>query len=120
MTCFQPGTTIDLAPRDSLPMQDARGTILRVNRGSLWITQENDTQDIVLRTGDTWVVERNGLTIVEAQSDTSLCVGGTNFGAAIAARTGERRGTSTRWPRIHHLLTALIAAAEGRRSVPLY
>lgn len=120
MTCFQPGTTIDLAPRDNLPLRDARGTILRVNRGSLWITQEDDTQDIVLRAGDTWVVERDGLTIVEAQSDTSLCVGGANVDAAIAARTGARRGTTARWASIRHALTAFLTAAEARRSVPFY
>lgn len=120
MTCFQPGTTLDLASRDNLPMHDARGTILRVNRGSLWITQENDTQDIVLRTGDTWVIERNGLTIVEAQTDTSVCVAGPNAAAAIVARGATRRDAAARWPRLRLLVAALMAAAASRRSVPLY
>jgi hypothetical protein len=73
MACFKHGTTIDLATRESVSLPDTRGTTLRVTRGSIWITQENDTKDIVLRAGDTWVVEKNGLTILEAQESTTFC-----------------------------------------------
>ena len=58
MACFKHGTIIDLAARESVSLPDMRGTTLRVTRGTVWITQENDTQDIVLRAGDNWVVER--------------------------------------------------------------
>ena len=72
MACFKPASTIDLGARESLTLPDFRGTTLRVNRGTVWITQENDTQDIVLRAGDSWVVEKNGLTILEAQEASSF------------------------------------------------
>ena len=67
-----------------------RGALLRVTRGTLWITQENDPRDLVLRTGDTWVVERNGLTIVEAQADTTVCIGGRHVDAVLEKRRGAR------------------------------
>ena len=73
MACFKQGTIIDLAARESVSLPNMRGTTLRMTRGSVWITQENDTQDIVLRAGDTWVVEKNGLTILEAQENTTFC-----------------------------------------------
>ena len=63
----------------------------------MWITQENDTQDVVLRSGDTWMVERNGFTIIEAQNDATICATGPRFRharcatrrAAGAARTAN-------------------------------
>jgi hypothetical protein len=73
MACFKHGTIIDLAARESVSLPNMRGTTLRITRGSVWITQEDDTHDIVLRAGDTWVVEKNGLTILEAQEHTTFC-----------------------------------------------
>ncbi len=64
--------TVTMNAGESLPFDDIEGTALAVVRGTLWITQENDTRDVVLRTGDVWMVEREGLTIVEAQSDATF------------------------------------------------
>ena len=83
MACFKHGTIIDLAARESVSLPNMRGTTLRVTRGSVWITQENDTQDIVLRAGDTWVVEKNGLTILEAQETTTFCALGRRLDAWV-------------------------------------
>ena len=49
MTFFEPGTIVDLAERETLVLPDIAGATLRVNRGTLWITQEHDTRDVVLR-----------------------------------------------------------------------
>ena len=81
MACFNHATIIDLAAREMLQLPDVRGTTLRVTRGTVWITQQNDTQDIVLRAGDNWVVERNGTTLVEAVSERK------GAGAFIVRRT---------------------------------
>jgi hypothetical protein len=83
MACFKDGTIIDLTARENLALPDFRGTTLRVTRGSVWITQQDDTQDIVLRAGDTWVVERNGLTLLEAQENSTLCVVGRQVAASL-------------------------------------
>ncbi len=90
MACFEHGTIIDLAARESVFLRDTRGTTIRITRGAVWITQENDTQDIVLRAGDTWVVEKNGLTILEAQEGTTLCALGRLDARVVAHSSGER------------------------------
>jgi hypothetical protein len=76
MLCNGYDKVFDLDHGDLVELQDARGTTLRVTRGTVWITQEHDTQDIVLRVGDVWTVERQGLTLVEAQGDALVCAVG--------------------------------------------
>ena len=76
MLCNGYDKVFDLDHGDIVELQDARGTTVRVTRGTIWITQERDTQDIVLRAGDVWTVERQGLTLVEAQDDALVCVVG--------------------------------------------
>jgi hypothetical protein len=90
MACFKHGTIIDLAARESVSLPNMRGTPLRITRGSVWITQENDTQDIVLRAGDTWVVEKNGLTILEAQEDTTFCALGRRLDTWVVPQAAGR------------------------------
>jgi hypothetical protein len=115
MACFEHGTIIDLAARESVPLTDMRGTILRVTRGTVWVTQENDTQDIVLRAGDNWVIEKNGLTIVEAQQDATVCTLGRRVEAPVTGASGAAvRGVSL-WQRI-----AAFAMTPTRRTVPYF
>ena len=58
---------LQLADGDLLELPDARGTTLHVAQGRVWVTQEGDRRDIVLRAGDTWTLELPGLTVAEAQ-----------------------------------------------------
>jgi hypothetical protein len=64
----------ELAPSELVRLDGARGTTLRVTRGTLWITLEDDTRDIVLTAGDSYMIDRGGLTLVEAQSASTVCV----------------------------------------------
>ena len=66
----------DLAPDELVKLDGARGTTLRVTRGTVWITLENDTRDVVLKAGDAFTVDRGGLTLVEAQEQATVCVMG--------------------------------------------
>ena len=100
MTNFKYGKSIDLAPRQSLALADIVGTTLRVTRGTVWITQENDTHDIVLRAGDTWMVERNGLTILEAQCETTLRATGPAFERALRKIRPQAKRASDFWRRV--------------------
>ena len=117
MACFKDGTIIDLTTRESLALPDFRGTTLRVTRGTVWITQEHDTQDIVLRAGDTWVVERNGLTLLEAQEDSTFCV----LGRALASWTAPRRAPASpavlAWRHVSEAVARFLAAPP-RAHVP--
>jgi hypothetical protein len=97
MACFESATVIDMAPREAITLQDVRGATLRVTRGTVWLTQECDRNDVVLRTGDNWVVERDGATVVEAQDDTVVCVIGRPVHAGVFhAQASESRGVDWR------------------------
>ena len=64
----------DLSAGELVRLDGARGTTLRVTRGRLWITQEDDTRDIVLAAGDSYTIDRGGLTLIEAQDAAAVCV----------------------------------------------
>ena len=76
MACFESGTVISLSDREAITLPDVRGATLRVTQGTLWLTQERDRHDIVLRPGDNWLIECDGNTVVEAQNDAVFCVVG--------------------------------------------
>ena len=114
MLCNGYDKVLELADGDLVELPDARGTTLRVTKGALWITQEQDKQDIVLRAGDVWTVERQGLTLLEAQGTTLLCVVGV---AAVFAHSRSRQvGVA------HQLRDWFKSASEDlvKRSVPYY
>jgi hypothetical protein len=89
MACYEAGTIIELDAREAVTLSDVRGSTLRVTRGTLWLTQENDTHDVILRAGDNWVVEKQGATVVEAQDDVVLCVVGRHVEPTQAAANDE-------------------------------
>ena len=105
-------TKVDLHNRQSLALADIEGTALAVTRGTLWITQENDRNDVVLSPGDVWMVERNGLTIIEAQNDAS-------FHALGRAFDREWRAAH-RTPWWSHAIESLWALGSRPRFVPYY
>jgi hypothetical protein len=116
MACFKDGTIIDLAARESMSLPNLRGTTLRIMRGSVWITQENDTHDIVLRAGDTWVVEKDGLTILEAQESTTFCALGRRLRTWLVPHAVERAASPLR-TRVREALIAFFTSPR-RSPVP--
>ena len=116
MACFEHGTIIELAAREVVKLPDMRSATLRVTRGTLWITQEDDTQDVVLRPGDNWAVERNGLTVVEAQEDARFCVTGRRFEPVVASRSGRARSP---WTKVRDAVAAFLATPP-RGAVPYF
>jgi hypothetical protein len=97
MPSWNTGTLIDLAAREAVALDDVRGATLRVVRGTVWVTQERDPDDVILRAGDNWAVERDGRTVLEAQDNTQVWVVGRHVEPANdkhrlvdwAARLGE-------------------------------
>lgn len=61
-----------LQRRQSLVLADAVGTVVAVDRGSVWITQERDQRDIVLSRGMRFQIDRPGRTIVAAEAPSVL------------------------------------------------
>jgi len=94
MACFETGTVISLPAREALTLPHIGGATLRVTQGVLWLTEEKDRHDVVLRSGDNWVVESNGDTVVEAQNDAVFCVVGRRAAhLELPARVKRRAGT---------------------------
>jgi hypothetical protein len=77
-------------PNEIVRLDGARGTTLRVTSGGLWITLENDKRDIVLTAGDSYTIDRGGLTLVEAQDKSTVCV--------LASRQVDEPGISRTGP----------------------
>jgi hypothetical protein len=116
MACFQHGTIVELAARDVVTLPDLRSATLRVTRGTLWITQEDDPKDVVLRTGDNWVVERNGLTVVEAQDEAIFCIVGRHLETPVILRRGTARSA---WARMRDAVAAFLVTPP-RGAVPYF
>ena len=105
----------DLSSGELVRLDGARGTTLRVTRGTLWITLENDTRDIVLAAGDSYTIERGGLTLIEAQSAASVCVLAHHVDEIHHRTVGrERRGRIGAW------LASIFRPHDGRRYAPYY
>jgi hypothetical protein len=106
----------DLEADELVKLDGARGTTLRVTRGTVWVTLEDDTRDVVLKAGDVFTIDRGGLTLVEAQGRATVCL----MGSAI-----DEVHVRTRQPaqhaRIGNWLRSFTAAAQSpRRFVPRY
>ena len=50
-------------------VHDARGRVVLCLHGTLWMTQDGDTRDVVLEAGDEARIDRDGLTLLHALSD---------------------------------------------------
>jgi hypothetical protein len=55
-----------------LRITDGRGLLVQVTRGELWITEENEHRDIVLRGGESFRLERDGVALIYALTPCEL------------------------------------------------
>ncbi|MBI2312498.1 MAG: DUF2917 domain-containing protein [Betaproteobacteria bacterium] len=65
---------IHLTGKRFLELRNARGTRIQCHRGTLWITQEKDGNDVILETGKTFEIERQGLTLVSGFDGAAVSV----------------------------------------------
>ncbi|MGE0355433.1 MAG: DUF2917 domain-containing protein [Burkholderiales bacterium] len=65
-------TTVRLARDGLLSIDDGRGLRLRVAAGSIWLTQQGDGRDVVLRDGESFAIDRGGRTVVQALDPAEL------------------------------------------------
>ncbi len=104
----------DLVPDELVRLDGARGTTLRITRGVVWITLENDTRDVILTAGDVFTIDRGGLTLVEAQGRSTVCVMGRPIDEVHV-----RRGQPSLRERARSVLQSIGAGIE-RRFVPYF
>ena len=87
--------SVALEDQQVLSLTDAKGMALRVTKGTLWVTQEGDAMDHILKSGDTLLVRHGGRTLITALA-----------GAAALAAT---RRPSPTWSALWRNLRARIA-----------
>jgi hypothetical protein len=56
-------TSFLVGPRSMACLQDARGVLLRVTHGCVWVTQEHEPDDVFVGAGESLRIARDGLTI---------------------------------------------------------
>jgi len=115
MVCKGYDDVMELADGELVELTDERGTTLRVTHGILWITQDQDVRDVVLRTGDVWTVERDGLTLAEAQGASTFCLVG-----GRARRVGAPGRRSGYGERVAAWFESLAHTRRSRRYVPYF
>jgi len=64
-------------------LDHARGTTVRIGRGMVWLTHYGDPVDHVLDAGDSWAVDRDGLTLLQAQDWTIVDLVGPGAATAV-------------------------------------
>ena len=66
---------IALAARSVHRIENAMGLQVSCVRGATWITQERDSRDMILASGQSVVLDRPGLAVVYAFKDAVITVG---------------------------------------------
>jgi hypothetical protein len=59
---------LHLLPRQQLRLRDSAGWVVECCRGTVWITQERDARDVMLRPGERFTLDRDGTTLVSGLS----------------------------------------------------
>ena len=63
---------IDLQQGRFLRIVHGAGSTVTAHAGSVWITEEASPRDVILRQGQSMILRRSGLALVEAFSDASV------------------------------------------------
>ena len=66
---------ISLEAGEFLRLESGEGVQVRCEAGRLWITREEDAEDVWLRDGESALVDARGLTLIEAVNLTTPSIG---------------------------------------------
>ena len=83
-------STLTLSPGGLLAVQDAAGSRVLCRSGILWVTQEGEVKDSIVRAGEVLTIRKPGRTIVTALEDSSLTLIGADIPAASIQRQRVR------------------------------
>jgi Protein of unknown function (DUF2917) len=87
---------LHLASREILNIHNGAGLLVRSIQGVLWITQQDDSDDIVIEDGESFVLDRPGLALVSAIEGPADIVITPEPSAVDRARSAGHRWPSTR------------------------
>jgi hypothetical protein len=72
MRAFESDEIVRLEPGQLLDIHDGEGIEVTCVEGALWITQSHDPRDIVIETGESFTVQRSGLTLLSAPASRTV------------------------------------------------
>ena len=78
---------VRLNPDNNFQVHDARGSCIHVHWGDLWITQEGDLKDHIVKTGESFAISNSGTTFLSAMNEAGVSVMEKCSETAIAAAT---------------------------------
>ena len=90
---------VRLEAEELFSVEAVRGRCVVLFQGSVWITQQGDLKDYVVRSGESFTFDRRGLALVEALEPTSLAV-------LVDAVPDESIGYEAAWPQTEPMLQA--------------
>lgn len=61
-----------LLPKQTLGVRDAAGTTVCCRDGSVWITEERNPHDVILKAGNCYRLKEAGLTLLRAFGDATV------------------------------------------------
>ncbi|MEO8005040.1 MAG: DUF2917 domain-containing protein [Betaproteobacteria bacterium] len=65
-------STLTLSPSSVLAVQEGAGTRVLCRTGCLWVTQEGEVKDSVVRAGEVLTIHRPGRTVISALETSTL------------------------------------------------
>jgi hypothetical protein len=57
-------TSIGITPKKMARLKDGHGMRLRVETGSVWVTEERSNDDVCLKAGESYCIKHNGMTLI--------------------------------------------------------
>ena len=66
--------TLALDTGQVVTLDDAAGRTICARSGRVWITEEGKPDDHIVESGDCWVVERDGRTLVQAMTPSVVAI----------------------------------------------
>lgn len=73
-----------LKQKQLLKVHHGSGHAIVCHSGSLWVTQQRDARDIVLAAGESFALDRDGLTLVQALEQSAISIAPTTRAARVA------------------------------------
>lgn len=65
---------LQLEPGQVVTLDDALGVRIRATGGTVWVTYEDNANDLIVEPGQTLVIARNGRTVVQALQPAHVAV----------------------------------------------
>ena len=81
---------INIRRGDLVSIRNGNGATVAVDRGTAWLTQDDDRRDVVLEAGDSFRLDRGGVAVVSALAAAELTVTAAAGASLPAIETSPR------------------------------